>query len=210
VGFVFYPANAVKTGALIKLTGRALVASGAILALAAVFAWSDQGFAEDPATRWYLITAPLPPLLLLLNWLPSLHENQRKHIDWKGRYGSIGTLAGSIVVIGALIAAALGPEGSMMRDGMFYAGGLALLTGTALLAMCAWGAHVFPRGGGVLLAVGWVGFWTSPMVASPPLFFIPALCLFGAGWTWLAHALAFERPRVLTEAEMIEQAYERR
>ena len=164
----------------------------------------------DDSSRWYLYAAPLVPILVLLNFLPGLHERQKKHIDWKGRSGAVFTLAGSIIIISALIAGGLQPDRAAVIDGLFFVGGLVVLIGSGFFAACMYTAHVFPRGGGVLLAVGWFGFWIAPAVASSPLFFVPSLCLLGAGWTWLSHAVAFERPRVLSENEMATEAYDRR
>lgn len=198
-----------ETGELFRRTGSALVVAGAAVALIAGLGFVDVEILEE-STRWYLYAAPLAPILVLLNFLPGLHEKQRKHIDWKGRTGSILTLSGSIGVITALITGILEPEKTAVVDALFFVGGLVLLCGSGLLAACMYTAHVFPRGGGILLTVGWFGFWMAPAVASSPLFFVPSLCLLGAGWTWLSHAVAFERPRVLTESEMVSEAFDRR
>ena len=197
------------TGDLFRRTGTALVVAGAALGVIAILGYRDDQIFKGSA-QWYLYAVPLVPVLVLLNFLPGLHERQKKHIDWKGRWGSVATLAGSIGVIGALIAGALRPERTDLINALFFAGGLVLLVGTGFLASCMYTAHVFPRGGGILLAVGWFGFWIAPAVASSPLFFVPALCLLGAGWTWLSHAIAFERPRILSEAEMAAEAFDRR
>lgn len=198
-----------ETSDLFKRTGAALVIAGGAVTMIAVLGILDDRLIED-SSRWYLYAAPLAPILVLLNFLPGLHERQKKHIDWKGRSGSVFTLAGSTVVIAALIAGALQPQAAALTDGLFFVGGLVLLIGSGFFAACMYTAHVFPRGGGVLLAVGWFGFWIAPAVSNSPLFFVPALCLLGAGWMWLSHAVAFERPRILSEAEMVHEAFDRR
>ena len=198
-----------ENGALVRRTGAALVVAGAAVTLIAVLGYLDDGILKE-STRWYLYAAPLVPILVLLNFLPGLHERQKKHIDWKGRTGSVLTLSGSIGVITALLTGILQPERTTVVDALFFVGGMILLIGSGLLAACMYSAHVFPRGGGILLLVGWFGFWMAPAVGSTPLFFVPSLCLLGAGWTWLSHAVAFERPYVLSEDEMVREAFDRR
>ena len=197
------------TGTLFRRTGAALVVAGAGVGLIAVLGYLDDRLLDE-STRWYLFAAPLVPILVLLNFLPGLHERQQKHIDWKGQMGSICTLVGSIGVITALISGTLQPDRTMVITALFFIGGLVLLTGTGFLAACMYTAHVFPRGGGILLALGWFGFWLAPAVANSPLFFVPSLCLLGAAWTWLSHAVAFERPRILSEKEVVAEAFDRR
>jgi hypothetical protein len=179
--------------------------SGVLLVIATLLeSISDSDLFTGALDGTLAIILPLPPLLLLLIALPKIaHANQGTSAS--GGLGGIGfvlTVTGLLVVLSAFLVVALFPDESRVAQVSYLAGGALLLIGTLFFAVATRRAGVFPRGGGLLLVLGWVGYWVSPAIDSPPLFFVPALCLFGAAWIWLGYMLVTERPAILSNAEV--------
>lgn len=182
------------------------MASGALLIVAAALGW----FAETETAREldldlerFVAVLPLPPLLLLLTSLPNVHSRSSSATGGLGAIGFVLTVIGLLLVIGAFVLSSFLPEERQTNTLYYYLGGVPLLVGSFMFATAAWRLGAFPRGGALLLILGWLGFWVAPVVQQPPIFFVPALCLFGSGWIWLGYYLATERgPSVLTEEQL--------
>lgn len=179
--------------------------SGVLLVIATLSeSISDSDLFIGALDETLAIVLPLPPLLLLLIALPKIaHGNQGRSAS--GGLGGIGfvlTVTGLLVVLSAFFVVALFPDESRVAQVSYLAGGALLLTGTLFFAVATRRAGVFPRGGGFLLLLGWVGYWVSPAIDNPPLFFVPALSLLGAAWIWLGYMLVTDRPAVLSHAEV--------
>jgi hypothetical protein len=118
----------------------------------------------------------------------------------QGRFGWLGTVGVSLIVIASVLIA-LGGLAIVFIDGVLKAPEevlndivhpleLLVIIGAVLFGMATMNANVLPSGGALLIIVGALGFFGISFAGVGPEWLISvAVAVLGAGWAWLGYAL---------------------
>jgi hypothetical protein len=180
----------VASSILIRWGGLAALLAGAFFIVEALAV----PFIGD--VHWAFHMLDFPAHAFLAVGLVGLYLWQKR----QGRFGWLGTVGVSLIVIASVLIA-LGGLAIVFIDGVLKAPEevlndivhpleLLVIIGAVLFGMATMNANVLPSGGALLIIVGALGFFGISFAGVGPEWLISvAVMVLGAGWAWLGYAL---------------------